>query len=166
VEPGGHQIDHNLYWDATGGAEVGMWNAGSVLDFSGWRDACDGCDQASRNEDPRFVDPATGDFRLEPDSPARGAGEGGVDLGAVVDEVGPSPDGGEPDEGTPGGTLADAAPDPGARRDAPVGPAGTLPDDVEGSGCRVADTGRGQGSPAALVLLGALLFVWARRRTR
>jgi hypothetical protein len=32
--------------------------------------------------DPRLVDPAKGDFRLRTDSPARGAGTGGADLGA------------------------------------------------------------------------------------
>ncbi len=34
------------------------------------------------SSDPRFADPGAGDFRLSDGSPAKGAGEGGVDLGA------------------------------------------------------------------------------------
>jgi len=40
-------------------------------------------DRHSRRADPLFVNVKEGDFRLKPESPARGAGEEGVDLGAT-----------------------------------------------------------------------------------
>jgi len=39
---------------------------------------------ANIGADPRFVNPALGDYRLRDDSPAKGAGPGGLDMGAFV----------------------------------------------------------------------------------
>lgn len=44
--------------------------AGAVLRTPGWV-----------TDDPRFTDPEAGDYRLRPDSPLRGAGTGGGDIG-------------------------------------------------------------------------------------
>lgn len=55
-----------------------------VLDDGGWHGGGDYTwDEATILEaDPRFVDPANGDYSLRVDSPARGAGRDGQDLGA------------------------------------------------------------------------------------
>jgi len=61
---GGFFLDHNLYWNAAGrpvtfpgGLSLEKWQA-------------KGQDVHSLIADPKFVDPAKGDFRLRPDSPA------------------------------------------------------------------------------------------------
>jgi hypothetical protein len=65
-------FDYNVYWDAgrsDGGAKdlrVGK------LPLEQWR--ADGKDGHSVVADPKFVDPAAGDFNLKPDSPAPGVG--------------------------------------------------------------------------------------------
>jgi hypothetical protein len=79
---GGLDIDYNDYWNSPDGAKVGVWGGGSVLTFSSWKTACN-CDAHSLNSDPLFVNPPS-DLHLQPSSPARGAGEGGVDMGAYV----------------------------------------------------------------------------------
>jgi hypothetical protein len=78
---GVHTIDYNLYWDNTGGTKVGGWGGGT-MNFANWKSAC-GCDAHSLNVDPLFVNPPS-DFHLQSSSPARGAGEGGVDMGAYI----------------------------------------------------------------------------------
>jgi hypothetical protein len=72
-------IDHNDYWNSPDGGRVGrwggsLWQRARVLSFAQWRDTCKGCDARSLNADPKFADPATGDFRLSPLSPAKGIG--------------------------------------------------------------------------------------------
>jgi hypothetical protein len=61
--------DHNLYWH-TGGAQNVVFPNGA--DLLAWQKA--GYDAHSRLADPRFVDPAADDFRLQPDSPALALG--------------------------------------------------------------------------------------------
>jgi len=54
----------------------GEWK--SVSDYQ----SEDGRGLNSISQDPKFVDPASGDFHLHPDSPCKGAGENGADMGA------------------------------------------------------------------------------------
>jgi hypothetical protein len=75
-------FDYNDYWNTSDGAKVGVWNGGSVRNFSSWKSACN-CDAHSRNGDPLFVN-APSDFHLQPSSPAHGTGESGVDMGALM----------------------------------------------------------------------------------
>lgn len=52
-------------------------------DFVAWPPEMDCGDQVGNfSADPLFCDEAAGDYRLQPDSPCRGAGEGGEDVGA------------------------------------------------------------------------------------
>jgi len=78
---GNHLIDYNLYYDMSGGNKVGMWG-GPLLNFTTWKSACK-CDSHSLNVNPLFINPFS-DFGLQESSPAKGAGEGGVDLGAYA----------------------------------------------------------------------------------
>jgi hypothetical protein len=80
AQSGLHSIDYNLYFDTAGGNKVGDWGAGVVVNFASWKSACS-CDAHAINSDPLFVN-APSDFHLQPSSPARDAGEGGVDMGA------------------------------------------------------------------------------------
>jgi len=60
---GDYRYDHNLYFDASGGPlRFGQWS------LEEWR--ARGQDVNSVVADPLFRDPAAGDFRLAPDSPA------------------------------------------------------------------------------------------------
>ncbi len=70
---GDWKLGRNLYW-STAGAPV---FAGR--DFAAWQSQ--GNDAGSVVADPRFVDPARGDFRLQSDSPALGLGFQPIDLG-------------------------------------------------------------------------------------
>lgn len=68
-----YALDHNLYWNASGRA----------IDFAGrtpdeWRRT--GQDVNSIIADPLFVDPARGDFRLKPGSPAGKIGFRPIDM--------------------------------------------------------------------------------------
>jgi hypothetical protein len=82
VSQGNLTINYNDYWDNAGGTKVGQWNSATAQNFSTWKTACN-CDANSLNTDPLFVNPSS-NFDLQPSSPARGAGEGGVDMGAYA----------------------------------------------------------------------------------
>lgn len=56
-------LDTNLYWNLAGRAPKF-----GALDFAGWQKT--GQDHGSLVADPLFQDPANGDYRLKPDSPA------------------------------------------------------------------------------------------------
>jgi parallel beta-helix repeat protein len=82
---GGHQIDYNLYWDMQSGSKVGRWSDSTTRDLTNWRQQCN-CDARALSSDPLFVNTAIGseDLRVRSSSLARGAGEGGVDIGAFA----------------------------------------------------------------------------------
>jgi hypothetical protein len=67
-------IDHNLYYCASG-PKAGTWGetSGTVTGFDNYVQST-GNDSHSRFLDPHFVDAATKDFHLQPDSPAIAAG--------------------------------------------------------------------------------------------
>jgi parallel beta-helix repeat protein len=83
VGQGPHTIAYNFYWDMNEGTKVGRWGDFTTRNLTTWRQSCN-CDAGARSGDPLFISVANGheDFRLSPSSPARGAGEGGVDIGA------------------------------------------------------------------------------------
>jgi hypothetical protein len=70
------RFDYNLYW-----REDGEELRFGEDDFSAWQ--AKGFDAHSRIADPRFVNPAAGDFRLKPDSPAFSLGFQPFDLKSV-----------------------------------------------------------------------------------
>ena len=74
--------DHNLL---QGGRRFVKWDleagGGSLNE---WQEQL-GNDRQSIQGDPKFVDPANYDFRLRPDSPCRGAGPNGTDIGIQWD---------------------------------------------------------------------------------
>ncbi|MHB8899856.1 MAG: right-handed parallel beta-helix repeat-containing protein [Thermoguttaceae bacterium] len=57
-------FDHNLYWNAAGPVDF------NGLSLEKWQKLPGGKDAESVVADPMFVDPAAGDFRLKPESPA------------------------------------------------------------------------------------------------
>jgi hypothetical protein len=84
VGQGPHQINYNLYWDSVAsGNRAGRWGNFTTVNFAAWKSAC-GCDAQSLNTNPLFKSATNGleDFGLSSSSPARGAGQGGIDLGA------------------------------------------------------------------------------------
>jgi hypothetical protein len=85
LSQGGHQIDHNLYWDSQDGSRVGRWGDKLTHNLAGWRHSCQ-CDGATLSVNPSFMSISDGseDFRLTSSSPARGAGEREIDLGASL----------------------------------------------------------------------------------
>jgi len=72
-------MDHNIYYFPAGSKAV-KWSF-DQKDFSSFEEyvSATGDDQNSRFADPRFVNPDSSNFHLQPDSPAR---NGGDDLGA------------------------------------------------------------------------------------
>lgn len=76
---GSHEIDYNLYE----GVQIGVWYAEKPANLVRWQHVCQ-CDAHSLNADPQFLDDGAGqkDLRLHATSPARSAGEGGVNIGA------------------------------------------------------------------------------------
>jgi hypothetical protein len=75
---GQYIFDYNLYYDARG---FPVTFAGTGMSFSQWQYT--GQDMHSMIGDPKFVNPAAGDFRLAPDSPAFGLGFRAIDLSTV-----------------------------------------------------------------------------------
>jgi hypothetical protein len=71
--------DYNLYDDAGSQTNIGRVS-NTTYNFADWKKQC-GCDSHSVNTNPLFVNPPL-DFHLQSSSPARGAGEGGIDMGA------------------------------------------------------------------------------------
>jgi hypothetical protein len=72
----GFDSDYNVFWNANGQAPV-RWGPTPYLQVSGWS-AATGNDAHSRQADPRFVNPAAGDFHLLAGSPAIDAASSAV----------------------------------------------------------------------------------------
>ena len=72
--------DYNLYDDGGSQTKIGLWAGVGTLNFNNWKKQCN-CDSHSLNVDPLLVNPPS-DLHLQSSSPARGAGENGVDIGA------------------------------------------------------------------------------------
>jgi hypothetical protein len=73
--------DYNDYDDGGSQTKIGVWGGVGPLTLANWRSTCN-CDSHAITANPLFVNESSGDFHLQASSPARGAGEGGVDLGA------------------------------------------------------------------------------------
>ncbi len=74
--------DHNLVWN-DGNVPIGRWLEGkklSLVDWAGWQAL--GFDVNGQFAQPRFVNAAVRDYRLQAGSPGKGAATDGTDLGA------------------------------------------------------------------------------------
>ncbi|MBN1675690.1 MAG: right-handed parallel beta-helix repeat-containing protein [Kiritimatiellae bacterium] len=92
VTEGGNVFLNNL-WYKSGSALVATWNDAdrkhykpAKLTLAQWIVASG--ETGALSVDPLFADPASGDFHLGAASPARRAGEGGVDMGAYPGAAG------------------------------------------------------------------------------
>lgn len=76
-------INYNLYFTNIGGS-VGNYAGSGTASFAAWKSACS-CDANALNTNPLFVSTTVGseDFHLQLSSPAIGAGESGVNMGAL-----------------------------------------------------------------------------------
>lgn len=90
-------VTNSIFW---GNAGRDVFGAGATLtvDYSLSEDGIEG--DGTIAEDPRFVDPASGDFHLEPSSPARDAGDP-----ASAYDAEPDPNGGRIDMGYTGNSA-------------------------------------------------------------
>jgi len=87
LSPPSVALDFNLY-QAPGGTQVWQWNGSSYRAFAAYQ-AGSGNDGHGLFADPRFVDTATADFRLQAGSPALNAGMNyGPQLVGAVDLAG------------------------------------------------------------------------------
>ena len=79
------QSDQNLYFQASDGKYVledqGRAGADARFSFGQWQAM--GHDAHSRLEDPMFIDPASDDYRLRPESPAFQLGFTPIDLSKI-----------------------------------------------------------------------------------
>jgi len=82
------KVDYNL-WYSTSGVQV-YYLTEKIRDFEDYRQAT-GLEAHSRFADPLFVDPAHGDYRLAPHSPARTMRPDGGPVGAAFPVPGFSP---------------------------------------------------------------------------
>ena len=73
-------------------------SSGAVIDYNCYHNRAGtvtGSGEHSIAKDPKFVNPASGDFHLQSDSPCKGTGENGVDMGAYGVAVPDNGNGGE-----------------------------------------------------------------------
>lgn len=78
--------EENIYWNSAGPLIIARGAGLRDWDFDAWREA--GADRGSLVADPLFVDPASDDYRLRPDSPAATIGFEPI----PVEEIGPYED--------------------------------------------------------------------------
>ena len=79
---GGHTTNahNNILWN--NGTTISMWNAGTLTaDYCNFGNT-NWPGEGNINLDPQFVNAALRDYRLGPNSPCRGAGRNGADMGA------------------------------------------------------------------------------------
>jgi hypothetical protein len=83
VVPANSDMDYNLHYTPSGaGANRWNWNGGGNSTYANWLTNSGQDANSPTPADPLFTDAANDDFTLQAGSPARGAGEGGVDCGA------------------------------------------------------------------------------------
>src|SRR5262249_35469186 len=91
ISSNGNNFDYNLYCTGSGCTasnniaalipdDVYPYSYPPTLNLSQWGTMIAG-ENRSIAADPSFVNPDGGDFHLQPNSPARGGGSGGVDMG-------------------------------------------------------------------------------------
>lgn len=89
VEPGsetGFVSDYNIFWNATIEQPINYLDV-EYAQISGYQ-AASGQDANSIQQDPRFVDPAGGDFHVLPGSPAIDSGTSGAPFWSATDVAG------------------------------------------------------------------------------
>jgi NPCBM/NEW2 domain/Right handed beta helix region len=85
----GNVLDHNLYFSVDGSSRgTWTWKTRAYADFDTWA-ATSGNDRHSTFADPKFTDPAAGDFSIAAGSPA-------VDAGAFLPSSGTTDAAGQP----------------------------------------------------------------------
>lgn len=80
------QCDYNVLWHAGQPVTIGLDHPPKIESFEAWQKR--GFDVHSLMADPKFVDPAKDDYRLQPDSPALKLGFQPI----PVEKIGPYPD--------------------------------------------------------------------------
>ena len=126
----GFESDYNIFWNSTSQPPVKFGNT-HYSTIAAYRTAS-GMDDHSTQGDPRFVDPAAGDFHLGAGSPAIDSGDSGTPGWPALDAAGNSPfdEGAIANSGDGPVTFADR----GALEFAPDrAPVVVVPTDVNGS---------------------------------
>jgi hypothetical protein len=77
----GNVFSNNIYWRTDGGTLHWQWGSTDTTSLNTWRSLSG--DQASIQANPLLINPGAGDLHLQSSSPARGAGMGGSDIGAL-----------------------------------------------------------------------------------
>ena len=79
----GNFTDFNLFWGPK--PKLRIWDSPKSHETLDWWRVNMGLEKHGMWADPKFVDAANYDFRLRPDSPCRGAGPNGTDIGIAWD---------------------------------------------------------------------------------
>ena len=80
----GNVFSNNIYYRTDGGTLHWQWSNGTdTTSLATWR-SLSGDNTTSLQTNPLFTNPGAGDLTLQSSSPARGAGTGGTDIGAIA----------------------------------------------------------------------------------